>query len=482
MNNETIAFGTEAAHRHFFLALASELKKRTSRRIIFYVNSPEAMAVYRKEVDAGIIDDVRNFNLFQQSALKLDKTPEAVVIEAQEWEEFIGGSLFRNVLMTNRTAGHAFALAGYGHPQSELANRLDYYQCLGGLNATMRFWQDEIAANNIVAMLHVPREAQVVGKAMSVPSRTLCLSRYKAFYYWSEDMYWSFPRLREAYELTPETKESFTLVQPYLQEVLTRKEAFSTLSITAQVRWIWKVLLRRAYLKIKGYEMDGSYDLLEAIKFILRRKKAIRGLMGGCTRKLESLKGVPFVFYPLQTEPEATFQWISPERFCQLDIIACLARDLPAGTLLAVKETVHGAGRRPPAFYEQITGFKNVIMLDIREVGQDVIQACKAVATVNGTAGLEAAFSGKPVLSFGKHNSYDFLDHVRSVDTTDDLRRAYLDLLRIDFVKAAIDGARLKDALLSVSFDMGSYSALSPTNFSAMHVERACDAVISSLS
>ena len=66
---------------------------------------------------------------------------------------------------------------------------------------------------------------------------------------------------------------------------------------------------------------------------------------------------------------------MSPEYFYQLSCIAALSRDLPAGAILVVKETLAATGRRPRDFYAQIKEFKNVVMLDIRELGLEVVRA-----------------------------------------------------------------------------------------------------------
>ena len=61
---------------------------------------------------------------------------------------------------------------------------------------------------------------------------------------------------------------------------------------------------------------------------------------------LEDLEGKRFIFFPLSTEPES-LQTLSPEYFYQLAFITSIARDLPVGVYLVVKE--HSLPCRPPA-------------------------------------------------------------------------------------------------------------------------------------
>ena len=90
------------------------------------------------------------------------------------------------------------------------------------------------------------------------------------------------------------------------------------------------------------------------------------------------------MFFPLHAEPESSLQVASPECLVQLSTITSLARDLPAGYYLAVKETYQTYGRRPSNFYDQIREFKNVVLLDMLELGLEVARRAEAVATITG--------------------------------------------------------------------------------------------------
>ena len=101
-----------------------------------------------------------------------------------------------------------------------------------------------------------------------------------------------------------------------------------------------------------------------------------------------------------------------------------LSRDLPADYKILVKEHLFAIGRRPNNFYNQIKELKNVLMADPLEYGINLNNA-SAVLVVVGTSGWEAAAMGIPVISFTKHNSYNFLDHVFTVKEPDDKKVFY---------------------------------------------------------
>jgi hypothetical protein len=237
-----------------------------------------------------------------------------------------------------------------------------------------------------------------------------------------------------------------------------RKRFVRDVALAGVARRCATILLRHAYWRLRGYAKAKGYYPLEEVAYI-RRRRADMLRLEALSRPLSSLEGRRFVYYPLHTEPETALQTLSPEYFYQLSAIAALARDLPAGVMLAVKETYEAVGRRPADFYRQIAEFKNVVILDMLELGLEVVRKADAVATITGTGGFEGAVLGKPVISFGRHNQYNILAHVYTVtDETrleDDLRRA-LDP-GFDRAKARRDGARFLEATKTISFDLAGF-------------------------
>ena len=199
--------------------------------------------------------------------------------------------------------------------------------------------------------------------------------------------------------------------------------------------------------------------------------------------RLSDMGNSKFVYYPLHTEPETALQTLSPEYFYQLSCIAALSRDLPAGTVLAVKDTLAAIGRRPRDFYAQILEFKNVVLLDVREFGLEVAKKSSAVATITGTGGFEAAVMGKPVISFGRHNLYNFLSHVRVINDETKLKEDLVWALKDDFdVKTAkIEGAKFLEGVKNISFNMEEFTAINGKNFSDIAIKRAYENLYKSI-
>ena len=149
---------------------------------------------------------------------------------------------------------------------------------------------------------------------------------------------------------------------------------------------------------------------------------------------------------------------------------------------MVIKDNPLGVGRRPTDFYRQLADLKNVVMLDVRELGVDIVRAASAVCTITGSAGFEAAAMGKPVIAFGRHNIYNFLPHVRVITDDAQLRPQLNDVLdpSFDHERAEADGRRFIEAVKRTSFDMGSWTERDLAGFSREALEDAYAALVSS--
>jgi hypothetical protein len=202
-------------------------------------------------------------------------------------------------------------------------------------------------------------------------------------------------------------------------------------------------------------------------------------MMSSDLPSLEDLEGKRFIFFPLSTEPES-LQTLSPEYFYQLAFITSIARDLPVGVYLVVKEHLAAVGRRPSDFYGQIMEFKNVIVANIQEDGIALMRRSEAVAIITGTSGLEAAVSGKPILTYGRQNIYNFLPHVSVIKEETELKGALHRVTsgEIDLEKAQYNGEELLKALVDISFSLKSFSPWHPDVIDDNDIGVAYDALL----
>ncbi len=110
----------------------------------------------------------------------------------------------------------------------------------------------------------------------------------------------------------------------------------------------------------------------------------------------------PFVYFPLQMQPEMTTSALGGRFRDQVLAIERLAEMLPEGHLIYVKENPKQTGKlRSPLFFHRLNRIKQVRLMPSHANSQELMGRAVATANVSGTVGWEALLAGKPVISFG---------------------------------------------------------------------------------
>jgi hypothetical protein len=139
-------------------------------------------------------------------------------------------------------------------------------------------------------------------------------------------------------------------------------------------------------------------------------------------------QNIPFVFYPLSMEPETSLQVEAQGADFQLGQIDMLAKTVPAGWNVVIKEhPVHPIPRRR-SFRDIVGQYPNVLQAGTLENVDQFIEHAAVVVVVNGTIGFQAANRGKPVITFNKMYQIAVMPHVRVVTSYDELRASFRDI------------------------------------------------------
>lgn len=123
-----------------------------------------------------------------------------------------------------------------------------------------------------------------------------------------------------------------------------------------------------------------------------------------------SVPDTPFLYFPLHTLPESSTLTLSTEYF-ERDLIRFVAKELPAGYTLAVKENPNMVGVRPFSYYDDLTELPNVELIDPNVPSKELLRRSEGVCGISGTALLEGTFLGTPAHAFG---TPEFLDVLHS--------------------------------------------------------------------
>lgn len=469
-----------AQYRAPILGVARRLKAEFGARLHMYCNSIQQVEYYNGINGDGLFATINDANVLEP-ACRETPPPYDEVLKVAVANEADLGVTYNEISVSDRHLGRGYALGGHGHPRSRTSEQTDYHTMLHGINALVNYWRRQFEEKRPVLIVNPGMVPLLTARRFGVPIRWLAGSRYKQYAYWSDDEFGGNPRLEGAYAKIANPPPA-DIDAPYDDHLRWRAHFRKRLGLKNTLKSSAELTARRAYWHLRGYEKAKGYYLSEELKLTWRflRDGRYQQRHG---EPLSSLEGKRFVYYPLHVEPEIALQQFSPEWFAQLASIAALARDLPAGILLAVKETVGAMGLRPPKFYEQIREFKNVVMLDPQELGLEVVKRTDLVATITGTGGFEAASLGVPVISFGRHNVYNFLPHVRVITDVGSLKEPLNDLLGPGFDRAAAvrDGSRFLAAVIATSFNLEGFTTREPDQITDAVIERAYRGLLDSL-
>lgn len=477
----TVFIEAHSQYRGPLLGIARRLREEHDARIHLFVTTPQQAEHYGRWDRDGVFAAITLNNAVYETCREAVPDADAVWREAAANEADLGAT-YNEIALTDRHLGRGFALGGFRHPRSSISEDTSLVQMAAGIGAGIAFWRDQIERHRPSLIVSGGKIVNLVARGAGVPVRVLAGSRYRNYHYWGHNEFFENPAVEAAYR-TALPDPQLALEAPYDAHLRFRAIFRKEGSRWSALKRTGRLVLQQAYWRLRRYQKGRGYRLSENIAMFWRRQRDIRAMIDGDRPSLGDLAGERFVYYPLHTEPETALQMLSPECFAQLAVIAALARDLPAGCRLAVKETFAAVGRRPRDFYGQIAEFKNVVLLNMEELGLDVARTAAATATITGTGGFEAAVLGRPVVTWGRRNLYNILPHVHVV-TDERQLKDYLGRALgpgFDADKARHDGARFLAAVVATSFDLEDFSPAASDRISDTAVEAAYNALVDSL-
>ncbi len=476
-----VAVCARAQSRHLMYALMKEMKAQHNVRIHLYCFTPQELRYYQ-ELDAnGIFASITNGGVLKTRCFDSGLIEDEVLKRARGLEDLIGHTINR-LMVADRHFGRGYCFGGYYHPRSSFSEDTTYIQVVHAYSEALLFWDAEFKKHNIKLCLNGTREAAIIARARSIPYRVLISSRHKNYHFWAHNELYESPEFEQQWLQLKETAGR-DLDEPYHAHSVSRNRYKASFGGRRMMTEVVLTTARTFYWRLRGYAKGRGYFLRETIRYHFLRWSEYRKYRKLAKTKLSDLAGKQFVYYPLHVEPETALHGLSPEYFYQQALIAAVARDLPAGVRLAVKEAYGAIGRRPSHFYRQISDLKNVVLLDVWESGLQCAKNANVVVTICGTAGLEAAVNGTPVIAFGQHNSYNFLPSVKVVHDERELRGYLQQALSDPEVPKNIakEGRRLLQAIIDCSFDLGSYDYVNLNSFDQKSVSEALNALIKSM-
>ena len=136
----------------------------------------------------------------------------------------------------------------------------------------------------------------------------------------------------------------------------------------------------------------------------------------------KTLENEKFLYFPLQSEPEASILMNTPFYTNQINLVETIAKSIPINYVLYVKEHPFQKHKlwRSIDDYKKIKNIPNVRFLHPSVNAQEVLEKSQGVITISGATGFEALFYHKPIIMFGDEY-YDKLSMVIKIETFDEL-------------------------------------------------------------
>ncbi len=446
----------------YYTKLANELKKINGANIHFFCTD----SFTQKKLTEEGFESV-TLVPFLYSNLELEEKEIPSLIEKTKALEERFGFPFNYFFMVDRHLGRGYSLGGFRHPRSSYSESTSYFQGLKAFIREIDFWDKNVKSLSLDFFIGGSKLITNMMRTNNVVHRGISESRYKNFRYWSFNEFFESPKFEEAFNKVSKDSD-LKLEDAYHLHNINRDIILKRIRLHNTIKDSVITILKRINAHLKGYQKAKGYYLFDTIKFFWKQRQDYLWLKKRSVSDLERFKGKKLVFFGLHIEPEATLQQMSPLDFSQLSTIASVSRDLPPDCIFLIKENFIGMGRRPKDFYKQILSFKNVVMLDPSMKGVQIVQKSDLVVTMTGTIGFEGAVFGKPVLSIGKHNFYNFIDHVFCVERAEDQGRLIREALssKFDSAKAEKDGKKFLQAVIDISYDLENESVYDQHGFS----------------
>ena len=462
---QRIAYCHNSEIRQFNLDVLRMLKQEVGSEIHVYCGIREQVSFYDQALADGEIDSVSAINQSRYPHSVSRISHQKIVDEARENERLLG-TTYNRMIMGSRTYGRGFSPGGFYHPRAIYAEAASYIQILDAYNRELAVWKQAFDKHRFTLVISPTLLCRQLAEAHSLPTRTYFETGQHNWFFWTTNRYEESSELDWVMARMPDQKP-VDIGGTYGATAAIHTKIWRNMRLDRCLRLAFREIVQSLYWHLRGFQKARSYRIRDKVAFHFRRRWQGQKIRRLATTRLSDLKGQRFVFFPLHEEPETVLTIGAPERTNQLSVIGAIARELPAGVLLVVKESAFAIGRRPSEFYQQIMDFKNVVLLDVTERGLEVARAADAVVTIRGTVGQEGGILGRPVIQVAEHGTYHAMPHIRHSDIDGGLRDALNWALggEFDHARARIDGARFYESLRAVSVDMRAFQRQLPSTY-----------------
>ena len=410
---------------------------------------------------------------------KVSPVPGDIIQRCERIEEDYDLNL-ADIISTDRALGIGWVTGGLYHrgKLSHMAYERHLHIIDEVFRASVRYLDEthpDYVCPGTVGSLHGAIIYAVCG-TYQIPVYGLNALNYDWRYYWQRDRFGSIPDLEKVYQRLKSSPA--TLADSEISDIAPRTRSVITGAAAKGrflnlIRKLSRDVSQHYKRKAGGVRKTGETFLSEQIRYAVQNYRGFKKEMRRQFESVSDLANSTYLYFPLHFEPEASLNGSEPYFTNQLYAIELLSKSVPVGVDVLVKEHPSGVGNRPSYWMDAVAGMPRVKLAHPFENSIQLVRRSLATATITGTAGLEAAILGKPVLSLGPSYRFNFVDHVWFGNELLALRRHIRTLFENgESTDYRENGARLKRAIDETCFKIEEpMNARSPSKES---IERAC--------
>lgn len=231
--------------------------------------------------------------------------------------------------------------------------------------------------------------------------------------------------LKELYDLYKKngfTEEESQFFNRYMDE-FKKQSTPDYMKFSRQTKF--KNLFRKLYMQdpivrfkkyIKSYKIDLRYSADQSPKISEKINKRFKKVIFPIKSAL--LKGYydnvsfekKYYLTPLHFQPESSTMTFAPYYMNQISFIENLAKSIPGGTYVYVKEHPAMFANRKLSFYKELKKIPNIKLVHPDFNMNKLIENSVGVISLTNTTGYEAIVKDRPVFVFGNvfYNEYDY--------------------------------------------------------------------------
>ncbi len=478
--------------------LARQLKSEHGLDVVLLAMSKKNLPSQKSaDFDPGDFKEVVTLddNINPRSKSELATGPD-LYADMERFENEIGIS-YTDILRTDRHFGIEF-VTGADFMRSRLVAETDFFQKLDVVHRICQFHLDIIEKYNPIAVICsggslATSALTSICTGKGIPTRSLSVSRLGALFVWTTGWEMMPVGLKSAYgkhllemRQTPRSGEpdgasgnsgnDAEIPAPPERATAFHKSLASRATVRHLVKYLWQGIWTEAKSRVRGRSGGyGSYVLRDRIIMRYRLWRSWRSYFRQPELINTISEGQRFIFYPLATEPESALMLETQSADNQLTVIDWLAKSLPAGWLLVVKEHMGQHSPRPKGFLKKISRYPNIRFASPLESAEAFLGRASLVATCNGSLGTQAAIAGMPVLTFHDKNHILMMPHVLLATSYSETRRAIARIRSSDIAQLRERrqaGQAYRQAITGIGFEIsdtalisgaaGSQSSISP--------------------